>query len=75
MPTCVLSSATGVTVVSSPSISTDPSTVAGTACGMSPLSASASVDLPAPLGPSSSTTSPRATSKLAAAGAGCVAPS
>ena len=44
--------------VSSPPTSTVPSTRPGTACGMRPLSASASVDLPEPLGPSSSTTSP-----------------
>ena len=45
-------------------------TSAGTACGMSPLSASVSVDLPDPLGPSSSTTSPAAMSNETDAGAG-----
>ena len=42
---------------------------------MSPLSARVSVDLPDPLGPSSSTTSPAAMSNETDAGAGVVSPS
>ena len=75
MPTCVLSAATGVIEVSRPPTSTVPRTSAGTACGMSPLRASVSVDLPDPLGPSSSTTSPGAMSKVTEAGVAASSPS
>ena len=53
-----------------------PRTSAGTACGIRPFSARVSVDLPDPLGPSSSTTSPGAMSKLTTdGGAGVARPS
>src|SRR5690606_29165279 len=50
-----------------------PVTSAGTDCGISPFSASVSVDLPEPDGPSRSTISPAVMSKLTSLGEGCAA--
>ena len=70
----LLSVAIGVVATSCPHTETLPETAASSECGMRPLSASASVDLPDPLGPSSSTTSPACTSNETSRTAGSLAP-
>ena len=71
--TRVLSVAVGALAVSMPPASTVPIMAVGRACGMSPLRARVSVDLPEPEGPSRSTTSPASMSKVTSRGEGCAA--
>ena len=75
IPTWVDSCATECVAASIPATSTRPVNAAGTACGMSPFMARESVDLPEPLGPRSSTTSPRDTSNDTDAGVAASSPS